>query len=145
MYEKPRRRWFRFGLLALFALIAAAGVLASLWNPFSKPSTMAGEWKVVMIGKETVPVGVKAPTLSVTADGKVSGFAGVNHYVGALAKDGDKLFGGLGRTLIYGFAAQEMEEAFIKALVSVTRFSMQNDTLTLFAGDEARLVLSKIP
>jgi hypothetical protein len=36
MDEKPRR--FRFRLIALFALIAALGVLATLWNPFPKPS-----------------------------------------------------------------------------------------------------------
>jgi hypothetical protein len=36
MNEKPRR--FRFGLITLFALIAAAGVLACFWNPFPKPS-----------------------------------------------------------------------------------------------------------
>jgi hypothetical protein len=38
MDEKPSRRRFRFGLLALFALLAAAGVVATLWNPFPKPS-----------------------------------------------------------------------------------------------------------
>jgi hypothetical protein len=37
MDQKPQRR-FRFGLIALFALIAAVGVLVSLWNPFPKPS-----------------------------------------------------------------------------------------------------------
>jgi heat shock protein HslJ len=105
---------------------------------------MAGDWKVVMFGKETVPAGVKAPTLSVTADGKVSGSAGVNRYEGALAKDGDKLFGETSITQVDGPpAAMKVEEAFVTALLSVTRFSMQNDTLTLFAGDEARLVLSK--
>jgi hypothetical protein len=36
MYFKPHR--FRFGLMALFAVIAAVGVLVSLWNPFPKPS-----------------------------------------------------------------------------------------------------------
>ena len=36
MDEKPRR--FRFGLIALFALIAAVGVLACFWNPFHKPN-----------------------------------------------------------------------------------------------------------
>jgi hypothetical protein len=37
MDEKPRR--FRFGLIALFALIAAAGVLVSLWNPLVQPTS----------------------------------------------------------------------------------------------------------
>jgi hypothetical protein len=36
MYFKPRR--FRFGLIALFVLIAAVGVFVSLWNPFPQPS-----------------------------------------------------------------------------------------------------------
>jgi hypothetical protein len=38
MDEKPRHR-FRFGLISLFALIAAVGILACFWNPFHKPST----------------------------------------------------------------------------------------------------------
>jgi hypothetical protein len=36
MDEKPRRR-FRFGLISLFVLIAAVGVVACFWNPFPKP------------------------------------------------------------------------------------------------------------
>jgi hypothetical protein len=36
MHEKPRR--FRFGLISLFALIAAVGVAASIWNPLAKPT-----------------------------------------------------------------------------------------------------------
>src|SRR5687767_1753393 len=36
MYVKPHR--FSFGLIALFVLIVAVGVLVSLWNPFPKPS-----------------------------------------------------------------------------------------------------------
>jgi len=36
MNEKPRR--FRFGLIGLFAVVAAVGVLVNLWNPFPKPS-----------------------------------------------------------------------------------------------------------
>jgi hypothetical protein len=38
MDEKPRR--FRFGLLAIFTLIAAAGVVASFWNPFDRPPSL---------------------------------------------------------------------------------------------------------
>jgi hypothetical protein len=38
MNEEPRRRWFRFGLVGLLTLVAIAGVVASLWNPFPKPS-----------------------------------------------------------------------------------------------------------
>jgi hypothetical protein len=37
MDEKPRRSRFRFGILALFALIAALGILATLWNPLVRP------------------------------------------------------------------------------------------------------------
>jgi hypothetical protein len=36
MDEKQRR--FRFGLISLFALVAAVGVLAFFWNPFPKPN-----------------------------------------------------------------------------------------------------------
>jgi hypothetical protein len=36
MDEKPCRR-FRFGLIGLFALVAAIGVLACFWNPLVQP------------------------------------------------------------------------------------------------------------
>jgi hypothetical protein len=39
MNDKPRR--FRFGLIALFALVAALGVLACFWNPFKQPPSRA--------------------------------------------------------------------------------------------------------
>jgi hypothetical protein len=34
MDEKPHRRRFRFGLISLFVLVVAVGILAKLWNPF---------------------------------------------------------------------------------------------------------------
>jgi hypothetical protein len=34
MHEKPGR--FRFGLISLLALVAVAGVVAILWNPFDR-------------------------------------------------------------------------------------------------------------
>jgi hypothetical protein len=36
MDEKPRRRWFRFSLVGLFALIALSAGLMRLWNPFAQ-------------------------------------------------------------------------------------------------------------
>jgi len=38
MDENQRRRQFRFGLVSLFALVAAIGVLACFWNPIPNPS-----------------------------------------------------------------------------------------------------------
>jgi hypothetical protein len=35
MDEKPRRRWFRFRLISLFALVAVGPIF---WNPFPKLS-----------------------------------------------------------------------------------------------------------
>jgi hypothetical protein len=48
-------RWqFRFGLVALFALVAAIGVLASIWNPFIQPSSTPSlsDVKIGMSGAE---------------------------------------------------------------------------------------------
>src|SRR5688500_7284916 len=39
MGDQPRHRRFRFGLLSLFVLVAAVGVLACFWNPFAQPAS----------------------------------------------------------------------------------------------------------
>jgi arylsulfatase len=121
------------------------GAPAAAARPADK-ATMAGEWRVQKFGKEAIPAGVEAPTLSVAADGNVSGSTSVNRISGALSKGDGKVFGPLSMTQRAGPpAAMKVEATFTKALVAVTRCRVQNDTLTLFAGDEPRLVLSKSP
>ena len=59
MAEKSSR--IRFGLIALFALIVALGVLMSLWNPFPPPSrSNFGQIEVGMIEAEVAEL-VGAP------------------------------------------------------------------------------------
>jgi hypothetical protein len=48
MYEKPSR--FRFGLISLFPLIAAAGVVACFWNPFDRQSAGGSNFELVKLG-----------------------------------------------------------------------------------------------
>jgi heat shock protein HslJ len=107
------------------------------------PAALTGDWKLLKIGDKEVPKTVEA-TLSVTAEGKVSGSTGVNRYSGQLAKE-KKLFGPLISTLSAGpKEAMEVEAGLTKALEEATRFTVKDKTLTLFAGDTPRLLFEKI-
>lgn len=120
-------------LLCVSCLAAAA----------SGADDMTGDWKLVKIGEKEVPKTVPA-TLGVTADGKVSGDTGVNRFFGQLAKE-KTLFGPLGMTRRAGPPeAMEVEAGFTKALSEVTRFTIKDKSLTLFAGDTPRLILEKV-
>jgi heat shock protein HslJ len=103
---------------------------------------LSGDWKLVKLGDEATGAGAMV-TLSVAADGKVSGSTGVNRFGGALAKE-KKLFGPLAMTRRAGPPeAMAVEAAYTKALDEATRFAIKEDKLTLFAGDKARLVFER--
>jgi len=135
-----KRKLLRTGAFALAAL-AACSLPGSLQA--ADEMSLTGDWKLVRIGAKEVPKTVEA-TLSVTADGKVSGNTGVNRYSGQLAKE-KTLFGPLISTRRAGPPeAMEVESGLTKGLGEATRFTVKEKTLTLFAGDTPRLIFEKI-
>lgn len=103
---------------------------------------LTGDWKLVKLGDEPLAADLML-TLSVAADGKVSGSSGVNRFAGKLA-DEKKLFGPLIMTRRAGPPeAMAVEAAFTKALDEATRFEIKDDKLTLFAADKPRLTFER--
>jgi heat shock protein HslJ len=103
---------------------------------------LAGDWKLVKLGDES-PTADLMLTLSVAADGKVSGSSGVNRFAGKLA-DEKKLFGPLVMTRRAGPPeAMAVEASYAKALDEATRFEIKEDKLTLFAVDQSRLTFER--
>ncbi len=85
------------------------------------------------------------PTLLVAADGKASGFAGVNRWFGSCAADGASLkFGMLGMTRMAGPPERmDLEQAYANALAAVTRWSVSNGRLQL--SDGTSVILEFVP
>jgi heat shock protein HslJ len=118
-------------------LIAAAAAHAQ-----ETSDKLEGDWKLARIGDKEVPKTVTA-TLSVKADGKVSGNTGVNSYSGQLAKE-KKLFGPLIMTRRAGPPeAMEVESGLTKGLSDATSFTIKDNLLTIFAGDTPRLIFER--
>lgn len=128
-------RSFGLGLLLFF--------VATFARAADDPVALTGDWKLARLGEKETPQAVEA-TLSVTAEGQVSGSTGVNRYAGRLAKE-KKLFGPLIMTRRAGPpAAMQVEAGLTKALDEATRFSIKDKSLTLFAGDSAVAVFERI-
>ncbi len=132
---------------ALARVAAAGGVSASAAQATAEPAAegeakLTGDWKLVKLGEEPTAAGSMV-TLSVDAEGKVSGSTGVNRFAGKLAAE-KKLFGPLAMTRRAGPPeAMALEAAFTKALDEATRFTIKDGKLTLLAGDKPRLVFER--
>ena len=135
--------------IVLAAIFCALGsVSIGLWQPAAAADgegKLAGDWKLTTLGDES-PAADLMLTLSVAADGKVSGSSGVNRFAGKLAqeKDNKKLFGPLIMTRRAGPPkAMAVEAAYTEALDEASRFEIKEDKLTLFAADKPRLIFER--
>lgn len=143
------RRLFVGGIVAGVCVSVVAGdePAAGTAPPADAPAgeaKMTGDWRLVKLGDDEVPAGANI-TISVAADGKVSGSTGVNRFFGGPDDAGKKLFGPLGMTRRAGPPeAMAREAAFTTALDEATRFTIDKDRLTLLAGDKPRLVLERV-
>jgi putative lipoprotein len=98
------------------------------------------EWRCARIGSRTLTEG-STPTLLMTAEGKASGFAGVNRWFGTCSIDGTTLkFGMLGMTRMAGTPDRmQLEQTYADALAAVTRWSVSSGRLQL--SDSNAMVL----
>jgi putative lipoprotein len=132
-------------LAAVLAVVVSFAPLAAFAE--DKP-VLTGDWKLIKLGDEEVKV-AEPPTLSVTEEGKVSGFAGVNRFFGGLAKDDaakeKTLFGPLGMTRKAGPPElSKLEFAYTSALAEVNKFTIDKDALTLLVDDKPKLVFARV-
>ena len=109
---------------------------------------IVGTWEVrgVRIGDGVVSSATDPErTITFTADGQVSGSAGVNRFSGTARLDGDRLtIGPLRMTRMAGSPeAMDAESAFLRAFDEVVAVRLDGDDLTLLdadGGTQVRLV-----
>ena len=101
---------------------------------------IGSEWRCTRIGSRTLTEG-STPTLLMTAEGKASGFAGVNRWFGTCSIDGPTLkFGMMGMTRMAGPPDRmQLEQTYADALAAVTRWSVSSGRLQL--SEDNALVL----
>jgi putative lipoprotein len=133
---------------SIVASFVVAIALAPLGTLAEDQPQLTGDWKLVKLGDEEVKA-AEPPTLSVSEDGKVSGFAGVNRFFGGLAENNPAkektLFGPLGMTRKAGPPEQsKLEFAYTTALAEVNKFTIEKDSLTLLVDDKPQLVLARV-
>ena len=141
----------RIPQLLLVALLLAFGVAPACatkghHETHAAVAALEGEWILVGFAPgDALPSGAAAPTLAVTSDGKLSGFAGVNSYSGQLdlseLRVGRFQTGPLAATLMAGSPeAMEVERQFLQALGEADgyRASASDLALTHAGRDVAR-------
>lgn len=140
-----RRRFARvaFARVVLASIVMAGMVTAS--GPFlpqlqavaaEAPLTPAGDWLAEDIRGRGV-VDRMQTTLSIAADGTVSGSGGCNHYTGTATIAGARIsFGPLATTrMACTPAVMEQEQKFFSALTVVRAFRVDPATRKLFLLD----------
>lgn len=107
--------------------------------------SLIGTWTLDSIGDKSfaslVPqdVAAKKPTLDISADGKVSGFAGVNRLMSSINLDalskGDFSLSPAATTMMAGPEyAMKLEREYLDALAKVRDFKVDGSKLTLTDG-----------
>lgn len=107
--------------------------------------SLIGTWTLDSIGDRSfaslVPrdVAAKKPTLDISADGKVSGFAGVNRLMSSINLDGlskgDFSLSPAATTMMAGPEyAMKLEREYLDALAKVRNFKVDGSKLTLTDG-----------
>jgi heat shock protein HslJ len=135
--------------ILLFTLTCAMTVLVGCGTPNSHaaepPKPLVGtQWTLAEMDGKAVAVaeGLRTPTLQLDAAAKrASGVSGINRFFGSYETSGTTLkFGPLAGTKMGGPpAAMAVERDFLKAMASVTSFTIASNRLELKAGDKTVL------
>ena len=122
------------------AVIALGAALLAGCTTANTQDLIGNEWRCTRIGSRTLTED-RPPTLLMTAEGKASGFAGVNRWFGTYSVDGSTLkFGMLGMTRMAGPPDRmQLEQTYADALATVTRWSVSSGRLQM--SDSNALVL----
>lgn len=132
--------WFRVGENRLTQLrldgSTITGVLAEYYVLTKISGGITGQyWKLVEVRGQAVGEMEREPHLILqAADGRVSGFAGCNGFMGSYTLDEQNArisFGQIAMTRMFCAAGMEVEEAFTQVLEEVDNYSLNGDSLTL--------------
>jgi len=149
------KRYFPL-LLSVFAAAFAVScsstrnpILSNAAASFKEPPSLLGtEWLLTDLPGTTVIVNSQA-SFSVLENGRASGNASCNRFMGAIAIEGHTIkFGPIASTrMACGDGALNAQEAqFLKFLSAANRFEMRDPFLLLFArGYDQPLHFSRIP
>jgi heat shock protein HslJ len=109
----------------------------------SSLAVLEGSWTLSAIEGFEIPAGLREhPSLSVDAQGRVSGSSGVNRFHGALDPDGARVFGPLATTRRAGPPqAMALETAFLNALGNAAFVEGGDGQVTLSGPDGGQLTL----
>jgi len=112
------------------------------WRPVPTEEVLAGTWRVLMIGEDSVPVD-RAPNLTFEPEGRVSGHGGCNRFFGSVQYGEATLrFGPLGGTrMSCGEAIDGREYKLMQALERVRRWSFAADGALLLETVEGMTAL----
>ncbi len=127
-------------------LLGAGGAAVMSFAP--QPTTLAGtSWRVTRInngrGGVASLVADTQVTMNFAADGRVAGSAGCNNYSAGYQAEGTKLRltpAAATRRMCSNPAAMQQEQAFLKALESVSMMNFEGDRLDLRTADDALAV-----
>ncbi len=132
--------------VAVLVPVALTACAANKGAGVNLADAIAGDWNLRCIDRipVTVPEDARVPNLSISPDGKVSGFAGVNRVSGgfdpATLAEGRLSFGPMAMTKMAGPPElMKIEDDFTKALARVTRARIENNQL-VFASDTSDLM-----
>jgi putative lipoprotein len=115
-------------------------------TPPEENSLAGSSWQLVSFGPvgATTPVVRETPiTLEFGEDGQAGGHSGCNSYGGTYTVQNDSLeFGEITSTLIACAdpSVTEQEQQYLQALDTASRFSIENDTLTIWYENEGSVL-----
>jgi heat shock protein HslJ len=128
-------------VVLLVALVLSTGCALGSGEPSVSLENLQGSWRLV---DASVPEGARVPTMSIEADGGLSGVSGVNRFSGVLdvvvLADGGFALGPVASTRMAGPpAAMEFEARFLRDLEAADDVVLDDGELVLKAGDDELL------
>ncbi|UYV13020.1 MAG: META domain-containing protein [Phycisphaera sp.] len=140
-------------ILAAIILFPSGCAISTNGDGDANPALSAspvGKWTLTKIEDENydLPSGARTPTLTITADGAISGQAGINRYNGKINADamdqGQWDAGGIVTTKMAGeIGAMTFEQRFIAMLQRADSIAATERTLDLMVGERELLRFSR--
>ncbi|HEX6884857.1 MAG TPA: META domain-containing protein [Planctomycetota bacterium] len=138
-------------LLLLLGLLSACLLAPACRAPGADAGAPpTGSWRLVELAGSDLATLARAPELVIEADGKLSGFAGVNRFSGRAVPEsleqGELLAGPLAVTRMAGEPqAMEVEQRFLELLGTRLQWRRRGGELEWLAGGDVRARFVAVP